>query len=173
MALNPSCNSVVEGTPLQVLGDPPFSKEAVEVAKGELRGAIEPGDLKFDDEPKSTYKVFKKGTRGDTMGRMGITAPYDGMENDTETAELVHVVAHAHGWRFRRAWYYWMCSSEDRPLSKAVAKEMNRQWGGQIRVNGYSGGTDVREPVSSYHVDTLEGLKKLVETIKATEASDG
>jgi hypothetical protein len=164
MGLNPSCNNV-QGKGLPVLGDPPFSAEAAETAKTELSMAIQ--DALFDVK-EETRRVFKKGSKGDRMGRMGISAPYDGMNDDIEEVTLYRIEARALGWRFYRAWYYWSCSTDQRPIPEVAARAMNDEWGQQIRVDGFAGGTSVDGPVSSYHVDTLAGLLRLVKEIQAS-----
>ncbi len=166
MALNPSCNNV-KGTPFPVLGDSPFPLELAETARAEIRSVVEPGRLTFDDENVQTRTVFRRGTQGDEMGRAGIHAPYEGMENDTEVVELVRVTARAYGWKFHRAWYYWICLTDGPPLTEKVARELNDEWREQVRVEGFGGGCDVTGPVRAYHVDTLDGLMKLMVVIKS------
>ena len=168
MGLNPSCNSV-KGNRLPVLGDPPFRRELAETAKQELLRATD-GDesaLRFEEGEVDARRVYKAGTKGDMMDRMGILAPYEGMENDVETIEVVRVVARAYGWRFSRAWYYWICVSEGAPLPMTIAQEVNKQWGEQIRVDGYAGRDEVAKPMQGYHVDTFDGLKKLMQVLKS------
>lgn len=69
---------------------------------------------------------------------------------------------------FYRCWYYWGVS-----LSKALpyepAKQLNDQWGSQVRIDGYSGGKDPSPGgVYSYNVDTQEGLNALVAVLNTT-----
>jgi hypothetical protein len=164
MGLNPSCNNV-EGKPLPVLGDPPFSAEHAEIAMNELLRFIPIADLRFKNTT-SMHKIFKKGSKGHAMGRCGISCYYEGQENDVEDVELVRVEAEAYNWTFYRAWYYWVCGTRHNPISEKAAKELNDAMGGQVRVNGFAGGTSVDGVVDSYHVDTLDGLKALLEMIR-------
>lgn len=165
MALNPSCNSVEGASKFPVLGDPPFSKERAEVAMGEFREAMG-GDVPFQNVT-STLKVYKEGSKARDMQRMGVWALYDGIENDTETVERVHVIAKAFGWDFRRMWYYWRCQTMGHPIPMAAAKKLNKTWGKKVRIGGYAGGRDeVKRPVTGYDVDTLDGLKALIEVLR-------
>jgi hypothetical protein len=164
MALNPSCNSVREGTRFPVLGDPPFPFDRAEVAKGEIRSVVSQGDLTLGGDIR-TVEVFKKGTRGHQMAGSGMWIPYEGQENDTEEIKVTTVSAKAHGWEFRRAWYYWICSTKTNPIPQAKAEALNKEWGRQVRFDGYAGGKDADGPGDSYHVDTMEGLRALLAAI--------
>lgn len=75
------------------------------------------------------------------------------------------VVARAHGWEFRRCWYYWACTSTTQPMPFKAAKKLNKTWGGQVRVYGFGGGTDPKGDVSVYHIDTPKGLRAFVQCI--------
>jgi len=163
MSLNPSCNNV-DGVGLPVLGDPPFRASAMEVAKAELLKAAP--DAVFDIREEEPRKIFRKGTRGDQMGRCGLSMYYEGQEEDIEIVTVYRVEASYLGWQFRRAWYCWVCSTSDRPVPKKTAAEFNEVFGSQVRVNGYSGGTSVDDDVSSYHVDTMDGLISLVSLLR-------
>lgn len=68
---------------------------------------------------------------------------------------------------FRRMWYYWSVQLSQ-PLPYGPASRLNGKLGGDVRVNGFSGGTDVpQDGCSHYNVDTAPGLKELVETLRA------
>ncbi len=68
---------------------------------------------------------------------------------------------------FTRQWYYWSVHVS-RPLPYGPAKKLNDRLGGVVRVNGFSGGTNVdRGGCSSWHVDDQEGLKELVAVLRA------
>lgn len=162
MSLNPSCNNV-DGVGLPVLGDPPFSACCMEVAKAELLKAFPEATFDIQEE---TRQVFRKGTKGDQMGRCGICMAYEGQEEDIETVTMYRVEASLLGWRFRRAWYYWTCSTSDRPVPEKTAFEFNSVFGSQVRVDGFAGGTSVDGDVSRYHVDTLAGLMALVALLR-------
>lgn len=87
---------------------------------------------------------------------------------------------------FRRAWAYWIVDGEmseahARAINTAVRHPTDRDskysgaectWGDVIRVDGFSGGTEVTGPVDSWHIDTDDGLAffaaKLVEFGYAT-----
>lgn len=166
MALNPSCNSVTKGTPFPVLGDPPFRLDLAEIAKDELRKVIADADLDLVDCEQQTRRVFREGSRGHQMSRAGICAFYEGQENDIEEVQVASVGAKAHGWEFRRAWYYWVCQTSTNPIPRTEAEKLNAKWGDQVRFDGYSGGKNPNGPGTAYHVDTLEGLQALLDVIK-------
>lgn len=72
------------------------------------------------------------------------------------------------GWRFTRAWYYWVCEGPGIPFEDAM--KLNEKFGKEVRVDGFAGGESPRRfhglGVGHYHVDTLEGLKALADTIR-------
>ena len=78
------------------------------------------------------------------------------------------------GWKFERAWYYWVATSEKNVLLFKYAEELHEKHGKEVRVAGHCCCPSPREwgkepwciGVSSYHVDTQEGLKALADTIK-------
>lgn len=80
------------------------------------------------------------------------------------------VIGVLHGWEFKRAWYYWMCSGPG--IEIAAAERLQEQYGGVVRA---SGDCACRGPrfwykglaCGNYHVDSPEGLKALADTIKA------
>lgn len=68
---------------------------------------------------------------------------------------------------FCRQWYYWSVRTS-RPLPYKPAKELNDRLGSTVRVDGFSGGTDVgRGGCSSWHVDEQDGLRELVTVLRA------
>ncbi len=74
------------------------------------------------------------------------------------------------GWGFTRAWTYWVCKGPGIPPD--IAEELHKTHGNYVRVAGHCGCPSPLEwykgfAVGSYHVDTLEGLKALADTIKA------
>jgi hypothetical protein len=80
------------------------------------------------------------------------------------------VIGALHGWQFKRAWRYWMCSGPG--IEIAAAERLQEQHGESVRANGdcacrgprfWFGGL----ACGSYHVDDAEGLKALADTIKA------
>jgi len=66
---------------------------------------------------------------------------------------------------FQRAWTYWVVQLS-KPLERRYARQMNKQWKHVIRVDGYAGGTEPGMGVSTYHVDTQEGLNHLASFLK-------
>lgn len=164
MGLNVSSDRV-EGVAFPVLGDPPFTPERAMVAMAELEAAAGK-KLSFDNEVKAV-RVYKEGSRALEMARSGVYFNHDGIANDVETVHRTTVIATVWGWRFRRAWYYWVCDANVvRAIPREDAVKLNARLGGQVRVDGYSGGNDVTGPVDLYHVDTVEGLKALLDLIK-------
>lgn len=87
--------------------------------------------------------------------------------NHTEVPSTV--VGGIKAWGFRRAWYYWCASGPGIPPDIATA--LHKRHGTKVRVNGNAGCPSPLEDnhgfaVGSYHVDNLEGLKALADTIK-------
>lgn len=74
-----------------------------------------------------------------------------------------------HGWRFKRAWYYWVC--EGPGIEVEAAEKLHAEFGNDVRVDGHCGCPSPREwfkglACGSYHVDSQEGLKALADVIK-------
>ena len=79
-----------------------------------------------------------------------------------------------------RKWGYWDITLDDKTrLPKKVSTELNNAWGKVVRAFGYSGGMFGERfekwtkrgqgrpgGVNNWHVDTQEGLTKLVTTLK-------
>jgi hypothetical protein len=79
-----------------------------------------------------------------------------------------------HGWKFERAWYYWMCSGPG--IDVTTAERLHAAHGRTVRVDGHCGCPSPREwfkglACGSYHVDDAEGLKALADTIRALVAA--
>jgi hypothetical protein len=139
--------------------------EQADIAEAEIRAVLP--EARIGGERK-TIQVYKKGSQGHQMARMGLHMYYEGQEKDIEDIKVTSVTAEALGGMFRRAWYYWVCSAKNHissiPATKAV--ELNRVWGEKIRFNGFAGGTDADGPGNHYHVDTVDGLQALMAAIK-------
>lgn len=80
------------------------------------------------------------------------------------------VIGHLHGWEFKRAWYYWVCSGPG--IELAAAERLHAEHGRYVRVDGDAGAPSPRERFKglgcgSYHVDSAEGLKALADTIRS------
>ena len=79
------------------------------------------------------------------------------------------VIGVLHGWQFKRAWDYWICSGPG--IELAAADRLQAAHGKTVRA---SGDWACRGPrfwfkglaCGSYHVDDAEGLKALADTIK-------
>lgn len=79
------------------------------------------------------------------------------------------VIGVLHGWQFKRAWHYWMCSGPG--IELAAADSLQASHGKTVRA---AGDAACRGPrfwfnglaCGSYHVDDAEGLKALADTIK-------
>jgi len=85
------------------------------------------------------------------------------------------VIGVLHGWEFKRAWYYWMCSGPG--IEVAAAERLHAAHGKEVRVAGHCGCPSPREwfnglACGHYHVDTPEGLAALAETIRELVASN-
>ncbi len=73
------------------------------------------------------------------------------------------------GWGFHRAWTYWVCTGPGIPPKEA--EELHKKFGDVVRVSGHCGCPSPLEWYKGfgcglYHVDTLDGLKALADTIK-------
>ncbi len=85
-------------------------------------------------------------------------------------ATMIGVITYAAGVKatFSRGWYYW-CVCISQPLPFQQAKQLNDQWGSKVRVDGYAGGKEPSQHgVSSYNIDSQEGLNALVSTLNET-----
>src|SRR3989344_9115596 len=52
-------------------------------------------------------------------------------------------------WTFVRAWYYWIASAPNgKGIPEAEAESLNKQWGEEVRVVGFAGGTKVNDWLS-------------------------
>lgn len=74
------------------------------------------------------------------------------------------------GWAFRRAWYYWIATS-DASLPIDVARDLWRVAGSEVRAGGDCA---CREPVArgfpgtgAYHIDTDGGLRLFLRLLRA------
>ncbi len=73
------------------------------------------------------------------------------------------------GWSFRREWIYWVADGPGIALEPAT--KLHEAHGTEVRVNGHCGCPSPLEQfngfaVGKYHVDTVEGLKALADTIR-------
>lgn len=78
------------------------------------------------------------------------------------------IFAAKYGWKFERQWYYYSAKGPGIPPEKA--EEFHREWGTQVRVEGHGGCPSPLEychgfAVSSYHIDTQEGLNAFVKLL--------
>jgi hypothetical protein len=74
-----------------------------------------------------------------------------------------------HGWTFKRAWVYWICSGPG--IEVEAAERLHASHGTTVRVDGHSSSPSPREwfkglACGGYHVDDEEGLKALADTIR-------
>ena len=107
--------------------------------------------------------------------------PYEEMEFFRTTSGEVPsaLIGLLDGWRFRRAWYYWVAEAHDTLLLFEFADPLHQKFGQEVRVAGHCGCPSPREwykedwqlGVSLYHVDTQEGLNALANAIILQSAS--
>ena len=147
----------------QILGDPPFREELVKIARIEILSALP--EAEFCNEV-SIRELYKPNSIPSELAGIGICIPALTKESDLEMVQVSTVKAKAFEWTFSRNWYYWVCSTETRPLPMAEAQKLNETWGSQARVDGHAGGKDVQGDVGLYHVDTWVGLAVLVAGIR-------
>lgn len=107
--------------------------------------------------------MFKKGAKAHAS--VGVYVPSEIGPDATEVISVYTVLGRAYGWKFRRAWYYWVCTTNNWPVPEDTARSFNETWGKQVRVEGFAGDQDVSGPVDSYHVDTVEGLNALAKML--------
>ena len=100
------------------------------------------------------------------------TAGIDVIEMVERYGEPQSVIAgELRGWKFRRAWYYWMADGPGIPFEAAT--KLHEAHGKSVRVEGHCGCpspaefTGVGNPVTSYHVDNQDGLNALADAIRA------
>lgn len=170
MGLNPSCNSVDPKLALPVVGDGPWKRDLAEQIKQELTSALPEDDslLLLWEEKEEERSIYKEGTEAWKLARSGIHFPGMAKPEDTEQVTLVSMEGTLYGWRFCRAWYYWICSTSSGRFSipKPEADAFNDEWGTEIRADGYAGGHTPFRDVSTYHVDTSRGLEVLLKLLK-------
>jgi hypothetical protein len=148
------------------IGDPPFGETGKDTAVQELRDA---GFPQGSEVVLSTeHEVYRRGSEADVLGRMGITIPSICMTSAKEWVRLYEVAAALYGWKFERAWRYWICSAEDPvyAIPQDLAEKLNLEMSDQVRVDGFAGGQEVSRAVCCYHVDTPAGLARLVQVLK-------
>lgn len=79
-----------------------------------------------------------------------------------------------HGWRFTRAWYYWIAKGPGIPIQYAMP--LHEQHGTSVRVDGHCGCPSPLEyahgfPITCYNIDNPEGLDALAEVIRRIKAA--
>ncbi len=162
MGLCPS-NDVSGGFP--TLGDPPFGEAEHDLALAELAGLPRGSTIVTSRE----REVLKRGSERYKLAQVGITV--GGLKknvDDTEWVKLYTVEASAWGWRFHRAWYYWIAVAENQRyfVPADTAMVLHERWGSVVRTDGFAGGKVPDGPVDSYHIDTPDGLAALIEVLK-------
>jgi hypothetical protein len=161
--MNPSCN-LVEGVGFQSFGDPSFTSDWKAIALAELLAAGLPRGSSIVTTKE--VEVYKPDSEAATLAACGIILPDACARSETMWIETHEVTAKAYGWHFRRAWYYWVCATDDCPVPAAVATELHVQHGRSVRTYGYAGGRAPDGEIYSYHVDTPAGFKILVDLLK-------
>lgn len=162
--MNPSCNLAEGLQGFRNLGDPPFTSERKAVALAELLAAGLPrGSSSVTTKEAEVYRPDSEAAELDASG---ISLPDACARSETMWIETHEVTAKAFGWNFRRAWYYWVCATDDCPVPAAVAAELHAHHGQSVRTDGYAGGRVPDGDVASYHVDTPAGFKILVDLLK-------
>lgn len=73
------------------------------------------------------------------------------------------------GWKFRRAWYYWVATGPGIPVEDA--EQLHAAHGQEVRVDGHCGAPSPRETYGGlgcglYHVDSAAGLRALANTLR-------
>lgn len=148
------------------LGDPPFPAKCKDMAVAELRDAGFPrGSEKITMQE---VEMYKEGSEAARIAASGIHFPGMGKDSDIEWVTVYCVEAALHGWKFRRAWYYWVAYTEDssHAIPEEVAEELNKTFRKEVRVEGFAGGQNVRGNVAAYHIDTPRGFAELIRLLE-------
>jgi hypothetical protein len=90
-------------------------------------------------------------------------------------------VGHVNGWKFDRAWCYWIARADNDLLLFKHADPLHEEFGTMVRVDGHCGCPSPREwfnkpwhlGVAHYHIDTQEGLNALVAAIRKQGEEEG
>lgn len=177
--VNPSCNIPAreKGLAFPVVGDGPWKQDVAAQIMQELEASMpveDRGLLSWQSETREC-EVYKEGSKPWQMARAGIYVPGAAEPEDIETVALTRVRAVLYGWKFTRAWYYWVCSAVDpgAVIPKAEADAFNKQWREEVRADGYAGGHEPFGDVCTYHVDTMRGLAALVGWLRQRQESGG
>ena len=166
MGISPS-NRLEEGLKgFPTLGDPPFATTGKFLATEELRAAGFPRGSVIVTTRE--YHLDRPDSQAANLAQMGIRIPCAEKASEKEWVWQFHVDAQLYGWKFYRAWYYWVATAGDGDyhIPRDTAEKFNQEFRCEARVEGYAGGQDVSGPVDSYHVDTPRGLEALVELLK-------
>jgi hypothetical protein len=166
MSLNPSCILDEGRKGFPNVGDAPFSEEGKDVAIAELRAVGFPrGSETIEVREQEQYK---NGSEADILSRQGFFSSEVAKRSETEWAKVYTVRAKYCGWKFYRAWYYWIAEAKDMSIPEDVATEFNKDKNNreEVRVEGYAGGQNVIWPVGCYHIDTPRGLEEFMKMLK-------
>jgi len=169
MGLNPSCNSV-KGRAFPVVGDGPWDDTAARIIEAELDAL----GIPHQRTDQRTVKELLPGSWEYELARAGINV-IGGPPPPTRDVEVCRVEGALLGFTFRRAWYYWMVSGM-MPLEVARRLWDDPEGKRSVRVGGHCGcpspdeygayNVDGKMVVLGYHVDTVDGLRLLVEAIR-------
>lgn len=89
-----------------VIGDPPFGEDGKNIAMQELKDAGFPrGSATLTLVER---EVYREDSQAHQLSQMGITCPDVCRASATEWVWLYKVEAALYGWRFYRAWYYYL-----------------------------------------------------------------
>lgn len=106
----------------------------------------------------------------DELSAAGIEAKTWEMLRERSGEPHTAVIGSLHRWGFRRAWYYWVAEGPGIPPEDAMA--LHAEHGISVRVEGHCCCPSPLEylhgfGVGTYHVDNVEGLAALAETIRS------
>lgn len=125
------------------LGDPPFEDRDFKIAKSELLEVYPAAAIKNVEEFEKTFY----------------------RDHETIVVKTYKFEAEILGWDFHRNWYYWGARTANNPIPAYEARFLNKRFGQEVRVDGFSGGKEVTGPVYSYNIDTYYGLLALIKLI--------
>ncbi len=166
MSLNPSCILDEGRKGFPNVGDAPFSEEGKDIAVAELRAVGFPRGSEIIEVQEQ--EQFKEGTEAYNLAKSGIYIQNVAEKSETKWVKVYTVRAKYCGWKFYRAWYYWIAEAWSFSMPEAASRELNSTVNNmqEIRVDGYAGGKNIEKQVSCYHIDTPRGFDTFMKMLK-------
>lgn len=173
MAINPSCNLADGLKGFHNLGDPPFILHRKDEALADLQKAGFPRGSWFVTQREVSR--YREDSEAAQLARVGIMIPQISRQSPREWVTVYDVAAKLFGWKFSRAWYYWIAEVQyenaEYGIPVGLAEDFHSVYGKEVRVAGHCGCPSPKEwykgkPCICYHVDTPRGFEALVQLLK-------